>query len=112
MSYGALDMVDIALKTATTPYLGVVDRAIGPDGVTEWTVSAFVTPSGMRLMLLAEGRPDEAACKTFFTECHQSLLRVLYKVPNYILDYNESIPSQPRHSNPLQTVYRKDSGFA
>lgn len=76
VTYAALDMVEHALKAATSPYLGVVDRAIGPDGNTEWTVSAFVTPSGLRLMVLAEGRPDEAACKIFFTECHQLLLKV------------------------------------
>jgi hypothetical protein len=78
VTYAALDMLDLALKTAaTSPFLGVVDRTIGPDGSSEWSVSAFVTPSGLRLMLLVEGRVEEGACRAFFMDSHQLLLKVL-----------------------------------
>lgn len=38
-------------------------------------VSAYATPSGMRLLLLHDGRSDDAI-KAFFTDAHELLVKV------------------------------------
>ena len=59
-----------------TPYLGIVDRVIGPDGTTEWTITAHLSPSGLRLMVLADGRIEDAQMRSFFTDCLEALGKV------------------------------------
>lgn len=75
-AYAALDAVDLAQRSAESMCLGVVDRAIGPDGASEWLVSAYITLSGYRLLLLHELKIDEGILKSFFWECHQALRKV------------------------------------
>lgn len=63
-------------------YLKVVDK------YNEWLVSSYLTPSGMRFMLLHEAR-NEDGIKIFFWEIHEMFLKVSIQ-PILILVYAKS----------------------
>ncbi|KAJ2161739.1 TRAPP subunit [Coemansia sp. RSA 552] len=67
--HGALDPVEDALFKTTNCYLKTVDR------FNEWNVSAYVTPSNTRLMLLHDTTQSEEAIRMFFVECHELYLK-------------------------------------
>jgi hypothetical protein len=62
--YAALDMVDElrwSRSTGTSPYLKVVDR------YDEWLVSAYLSPTGDKLMLLHDVKSEDAV-RQFLTD--------------------------------------------
>lgn len=75
----ALDMLDEAQWTSKDMYLRVVDR------YNDQLVSAFLTPSGFRFLLLHDGRHEDGV-KPFFTDLHdlftKTLLNPLYDERN------------------------------
>ncbi|KAJ2296466.1 TRAPP subunit, partial [Coemansia sp. RSA 2706] len=62
--HAALDLVEDALFANTACYLKAVDS------YNDWIVSAYVTPSNVRLMLLHEVKSEEAI-RSFFVDCHE-----------------------------------------
>ncbi|KAI7835139.1 Sedlin [Kickxella alabastrina] len=68
--HAALDLVDDAQFTNNACFLKTVDR------YNDWNVSAYVTPSNIRLMLLFESKSDEVV-RAFFMECHELYLKTL-----------------------------------
>ncbi|KAJ2598285.1 TRAPP subunit [Coemansia sp. RSA 1285] len=82
--HAALDLVDDAQFMTSACYLKTVDR------YNDWSVSAYVTPSNIRLMLLHEAKAEEAI-KSFFTACHELYMKTLL---NPFYQPNATIQSQ------------------
>ncbi|KAJ1666325.1 TRAPP subunit [Coemansia sp. RSA 1813] len=82
--HAALDLVDDAQFMTNTCYLKSVDR------YNDWTVSAYVTPSNARLMLLHETKSEDAI-KSFFAACHELYMKTLL---NPFYQPNAAIQSQ------------------
>ncbi|KAJ2582217.1 TRAPP subunit [Coemansia sp. RSA 1836] len=82
--HAALDLVDDAQFMSNACYLKTIDR------YNDWNVSAYVTPSNTRLMLLHEAKADDAI-KLFFTDCHELYLKTLL---NPFYEPNSPIQSQ------------------
>ncbi|KAJ1935108.1 TRAPP subunit [Linderina pennispora] len=70
IAHAALDLVDDAQFMSNSCYLKTVDR------YNEWNVSAYVTPTNVRLMLLHENKAEDSI-KGFFTDCHELYLKTL-----------------------------------
>lgn len=66
--HASLDAVDDAAAASTQPHLGAVDR------FNALTVSAYSTPSRLRLLLLHDGRPDDVV-RGFFREVHEAVVK-------------------------------------
>jgi hypothetical protein len=66
--HAALDAVDDAAAAGTGAHLGPVDR------FNALTVSAYATPSRLRLLLLHDGRPDDVV-RGFFRDVHECLVK-------------------------------------
>ncbi|KAI9501986.1 TRAPP subunit [Coemansia spiralis] len=82
--HAALDLVDDVQFMTSGCYLKAVDR------YNDWTVSAYVTPSNARFMLLHEAKPEDPI-RSFFAACHELYLRTLL---NPFYEANTSILSQ------------------
>ncbi|KAJ2890121.1 Trafficking protein particle complex subunit 2 [Coemansia aciculifera] len=82
--HAALDLVDDAQFMSNACYLKTVDK------YNDWNVSAYVTPSNVRLLLLHEVKADDAI-KLFFTDCHELYLKTLL---NPFYEPNSPIQSQ------------------
>lgn len=70
--FAALDMVDglrWSKGSGDSPYLRIVDR------YNEWLVSAYLCPSGDRLMLLHDVKSDDAV-RQFFTEVNEAYTKL------------------------------------
>lgn len=67
--HASLDALEEAEWNSSSAYLGVIDR------FNLLQVSAFVTPSRIRLLLLHDGRSDDAI-RTFFKDVYELYLRV------------------------------------
>ncbi|KAJ2712674.1 TRAPP subunit [Coemansia spiralis] len=68
--HAALDLVDDAQFMSNACYLKTIDKH------GDWSVSAYVTPSGVRLMLLHEARSEDAI-RAFFADCHELYIKTL-----------------------------------
>lgn len=68
--HAALDSVDLLAPNTRELYLKTVDR------FNTMTVSAFVSPSQVRFLLLHEGKPEESV-KNFFNEVYEAHLKVM-----------------------------------
>ena len=66
--HAALDAVDDAAAASTGAHLGPVDR------FNALTVSAYATPSRLRLLLLHDGRPDDVV-RGFLRDVHEALVK-------------------------------------
>ena len=66
--HAALDAVDDAAAATSAPHLGAVDR------FNTLTVSAYASPSRLRLLLLHDGRPDDVV-RGFFREVHEAVVK-------------------------------------
>ena len=67
--HGALDRVEELMWTTSQSYLKVVDE------FNEWMVSAFVSPSNCRFLLLHSTKQEEAI-RLFFNEVHELYIKV------------------------------------
>ena len=76
--YAALDQVDELLRTQSSANFKVVDRH------GDWYVSAFITNSSYKFMLLHDVKNDEAV-KSFFLEAFEAFCKVLMN-PFYEFD--------------------------
>ncbi|KAJ2787524.1 TRAPP subunit [Coemansia interrupta] len=94
--HAALDLVDDAQLMSTACYLKTVDR------YNNWNVSAYVTPSNVRLMLLHENKMDEAI-RSFFVDAHELYLKTML---NPFYEPNAPIQSQT-FSTKVSTLAKK-----
>ncbi|CAN0380389.1 unnamed protein product [Pylaiella littoralis] len=76
--HSALDMVERKQWSTPATYLRLVDK------FNEQNVSAFLTAGGAKLMLLHDGRTDDAI-RTFFSEVHELYVKLLMN-PFYAYD--------------------------
>eukprot|EP00953_Heterococcus_sp_UTEX-ZZ885_P037665 19335-Heterococcus_DN1.PRE.1 len=67
--HSALDMVERKQGTAINPYLRIVDK------FNDQFVSAYLTAGGVKLMLLHDGRAEDAV-GNFFKEIHELYVKV------------------------------------
>jgi hypothetical protein len=67
--HAALDSVDELRWSQSSYYMKIVDR------FNEWMVSAYLSPTGDRLMLLHDVKAEEPI-KAFFNDAHELYTRV------------------------------------
>ncbi|KAI9025681.1 Sedlin [Hyaloraphidium curvatum] len=94
--HAALDMVDEIMWNTKEMYLKTVDK------FNEWFVSAYVTATGMRFMLLHEALKSDDI-KNFFFECHELYLKTLL---NPLYDINAPILS-PMFETKVRALHKK-----
>lgn len=63
--HSSLDMLQSTMWTNSSTFLRVIDR------FNALQISAYVTPGGMTLLLLHNGKPEDAV-RAFFTEAHDT----------------------------------------
>eukprot|EP00762_Andalucia_godoyi_P005044 ANDGO_01497.mRNA.1 Trafficking protein particle complex subunit 2 len=98
--HAALDMVDEQQWTTSSMHLKQVDK------FNEFAVSAYVTASGARFLVLYEASKNmDDAIKNFFVEIHESFLKILLN-PFYGYLRNEPIRSGS-FDNRVRTAARK-----
>ncbi|KAI9348222.1 Sedlin, partial [Obelidium mucronatum] len=69
IAHSALDIVDEAMWGTNQMYLKVVDR------FNDHHVSAYVTPSGAKFMLIHEASTGDV--RSFFTDLHELYVKVM-----------------------------------
>ncbi|KAI8048293.1 Sedlin [Syncephalis plumigaleata] len=70
VAHSSLDVIEEMMWSTNALYLKTVDR------YNDKTVSAYVTPSNMKLLLIHENKTDDGV-KNFLTECHELYIKML-----------------------------------
>ncbi|KAJ1462765.1 trafficking protein particle complex subunit 2 putat [Pelagophyceae sp. CCMP2097] len=94
--HSAMDMVDETAESTSNMYLKIVDR------FNEQNVFAFITSGNIRLLLLHEGRNEEAV-RNFFVEVYELYVKLLM---NPFYQYDTPILS-PAFDQRVHTLARR-----
>ncbi|KAI9017109.1 Sedlin [Gaertneriomyces semiglobifer] len=94
--HAALDVVDDLVWSTNSMYLKVVDK------FNEWFISAFVTASGVRFMLLHDTQNTDGI-RNFLQDVHELYIKVLL---NPFMEPNSKITS-PQFDARLKALARK-----
>ncbi|RKP09715.1 trafficking protein particle complex subunit 2 [Thamnocephalis sphaerospora] len=70
VAHSSLDVIEEMMWSTNALYLKTVDR------YNDKTVSGYVTPSNVKLLLIHENKADDGV-KNFLTECHELYIKVL-----------------------------------
>jgi trafficking protein particle complex subunit 2 len=80
--YAALDALEVARWRIPSTFLGVIDV------YGEWMVTAFLSLSDERFLLLHDVRGDEATLKAFLNEVHEAWIKTVQQNPFYLRGYD------------------------
>ncbi|TPX34162.1 hypothetical protein SmJEL517_g03093 [Synchytrium microbalum] len=83
--HAALDIVEDSMWGTSSMYLKVIDK------YNEWLVSAYVSASGVKFMLLHD-TPNVDGIRNFFVESHEMFVKILMN-PFYELNAPITSPS-------------------
>uniref|UniRef100_A0A0N5BJM5 Trafficking protein particle complex subunit 2 n=1 Tax=Strongyloides papillosus TaxID=174720 RepID=A0A0N5BJM5_STREA len=83
IAHASLDVVDELIKTSPNMYLKCIDK------FNEWNISAFVTASRIRFLILHTHKNDDGI-KQFFQEMYETYIKYLM---NPFYDINTAITS-------------------
>ncbi|KAJ3016776.1 hypothetical protein HKX48_003874 [Thoreauomyces humboldtii] len=94
--HAALDVVDDLMWGTNAMYLKVVDK------FNEWFISAYVTASGTRFMLLHDA-PNQDGIRNFFQDTHELYIKTLL---NPFTETNATLTS-PTLDTKIRALARK-----
>lgn len=92
--YSALDALEVARWKIPSTFLGTIDV------YGEWIVTAFLSLSNERFLLLHDAKADEASLKGFLNEVHDAWIKTVQANPFYIRGYDRK-RDEIEGTNPL-----------
>lgn len=82
--YSALDALEVARWKVPSTFLGTIDI------YGEWVVTALLSLSNERFLLLHDAKADEASLKGFLNDVHETWVKTVQANPFYIRSYDRS----------------------